>query len=505
MRTLSPEEHAELELEGARLAPLIVGWKWIDRRVESIRFLSETTALRDVGITLTLPNHIMPAIHARHIDPPHGTPASRQPFYYVPLTFMGKEHMTRFDFTNEPGDSLPLLSSTEKAAMAAGLLIFLAEKALAEQNMALPDVIANDFRAIAQLPPKQAAKLYDCFMARSTHPGVYAVLHGPARRARVLRALLFALANSYILIVPLSRGPHHKRLIKFSYEEPLKFRFRILHDGRLLRRWATYLGQFATEQMRAVGWKARQVWVATPALGHGGTYHFQLNEPSGTKVTQLTLSTLTVNPAMNSSESNIGISAHPEEKYSPRVYCRDASPGAFGAVYAKIRPQSPTVIRAALFSALGTAIVLGFGYHFLTHMLTEPTDLSTAGAALLLAGPTAASIYISRGQEHPMVTNMLLQIRVLSLVSGVSAFVAAGVLIVGRYSQHASRGWIIDARHTWLGCTGVAGLVALILIGTYFATWKEDQPLRSRWRHFWARLATPPTYPPPSLPDSLDS
>ncbi len=531
MRSISPDERCQLELEGERLGALIVGWNWIDRRVESVTYLSEARALREVSITLTLPDHIQPAIYtgahddeycgfapegvvSREHDPgavatDSGTHQDDedpvQCFYYVPLTLIDKEKMTRFDFTDERSASLPLLGSTEKGVMASGLLIALADKALAPKNMSLPPEIADEFRAIAEARPRQAIKLLGCFMERSHLPGVYAVLHGPSRPARVLRALLRALAQCYILAVPLAQGPYHKRLIKFSYEENLTFKFAPYLEGNMLHRSAQWMVRFARDLIRTFGWRARQIWLGAPAYGHGGSYHFEISAPPGTKITQMTLVGLTVTPEMNESKvtwtssQEIGISAPLEEQYLPHVCCREKKPGAFAVAYTKIRLTSPTVIRAAFFAALGTALALIVGYHFLEHLLTEHNDLAGAGAALLLFVPTAASIYISRTQEHPMVTSMLLGVRLASLLSGASAFAAASVLILA-HNVNAKGNWLGEARTAWVICSVAAVIAALMLMGTYFATWKEDQEFVPRWRRYKARWAAPPMYPPPSPP-----
>jgi hypothetical protein len=515
MRIHSQQERRKLELEGARLASLIVGWKWIDRRVESVTFIGETRALRDVSITLTLPDHVQPALYAGMDKRPRGesegadtsqarsnTASTMPPFYYVPLTLIDKEKMTRFDFTDEDGASLPLLGSTEKGIMAAGLLVALAEEILRDEDMSLPQPIASELRAIAEARPKRAMKLFQGFMERSQLQGGYSTLHGNSRNAHVLRALLLAFAQCYMLVVPLAQGLHHKRLIKFSYEENVTFKVAPRFEGNFLKRAAQWARRLGVDLTRTFGWRARQIWLGAPAFGHGGTYHLEMSAPPGTKITQMTLVGMTVTPQVNESEitwtssQDDGISAPLEEQYQPHICCREKKPGAFAVAYTKIRPTSPTVIRAAFFSAVGTAVVLIAGIHFLSHMLTAENELAAAGAALLLAVPTAASVYISRIQEHPMVTSMLLGVRLASLLSGVSAYAAASVLIVGRY-VHASGNWLAEAEFAWIVCSVTATLAAGMLMATYFATWKEDQKLIPRWRRYKARWATPPTYPPP--------
>lgn len=536
MQTLTPDEQSQLELEGARLASLIIGWKWIDRRVESIVYLSETRVLRQVSITLVLPDHIRPAFYtsptreaqeASHEPRPAmvGSPAQtapaiapssqsqttrerrrRQRVYYVPLTLVDKEKMTRFDFTDERGASLPLLGSKEKGVMAAGLLVALAGQALRDEQMTLPEEIADELRAIAESPPKRALKMLDCFMERSQLPGVYEVLHGQSRNARVLRALLRAFAQCYIMVVPLAQGLYDKRLVKFSYEENLNFKIAPPLEGGILHRAVQWTFRFARDLMRTFGWRARQIWLGAPAFGHGGSYHLEMSAPPGTKITQMTLVGMTVTPAMDESKitwtssQDIGISAPLEEQYVPHVVCREKRPGAFAVAYTKIRLMSPTVIRAACLSALGTVLALLIGDHFLEHLLTEDNDLAGAGAALLLAVPTAASIYISRVQEHPMVTSMLFGVRLASLLSGASAFAAAGVLILG-HDVNAKGNWLGEAKTAWVFCLGASAVAALMLMGTYFATWKEDQALIPRWKRYKRRWVTPPTYPPPPPPD----
>jgi hypothetical protein len=497
MRTLSKDERQALELEGARLIPMVIGWKCVDRRVESVTYLSEARVLREVSITLTLPDHVEPAMYPSSVSR-----QAARPFYYLPLTLIDKEKMTRFDFTDEQGDSLPLLGSAEKGAMAAGLLIALASTALAGTTLTLTDEIEGELREIAEAPPQKALKLLDGLRDRAALGEVWKALHGESRNAKVLRALLRAFAQCYIMLVPLTQGEHQKRLIKFSYEENITFKIAPPLEGHIIKRITQWMMRSVIDLTRTFGWRARQIWLGAPAFGHGGTYHLEMSAPAGTKITQMTLVGMTVTPAPDgphgswTSSQDQEISAPHDEQTQPHICCRDQKPGAFAVAYAKIRPTSPTVIRAAFCAAAGTALVLAVGLHFLRHVLAAPNEVEDAGAALLLAVPTAASVYISRVQEHPMVTSMLLGVRMASLLSGASAYAAAGVLILSHYT-HVEDTSFSQAKAAWIVCVIGATLAASILMGTYFATWKEDQELVPRWKRYKERWASPPTYPPP--------
>lgn len=497
MRTLSKEERQALELEGARLIPMVIGWKCVDRRVETVTYLSEARVLREVSITVTLPDDIKPAVYPCSVSQP-----AQAPFYYLPLTLIDKEKMTRFDFTDEQGDSLPLLGSAEKGAMAAGLLIALAKAALAGTSVTLTKEVEGELREIAEAPPQKALQLLDGFRERTELGDIWAALHGKSRNAKVLRALLRAFAQCYIMLVPLSQSRHQKRLVKFSYEENIMFKIAPPLEGHIVKRTTQWMTRLAVDLTRTFGWRARQIWLGVPAFGHGGTYHLEMSAPSGTKITQMTLVGMTVTSVPNGekdtwvSSQEQEISAPRDEQTQPHICCRDKKPGAFAVAYTKIRLTSPTVIRAAFFAATGTATVLAVGLLFLKHVLTAPDEVEAAGAALLLAVPTAASVYISRVQEHPMVTSMLLGIRIASLLSGASAYAAAGVLILSHYA-HLNGNWYTQAKVAWIVCVAGATIAAMTLMVTYFATWKEDQELVPRWERYQQRWASPPTYPPP--------
>src|SRR5206468_2463339 len=224
-------------------------------------------------------------------------------------------------------------------------------------------------------------------------------------------------------------------LIRFSYDERVRRRYRASRVIKLP------LPLFVS-LTRSVGWTAKQFWFETPAVGHGGTYHFEITAPTGLKITQ---AVLTPGTRDTTGKAHALPSAGPpraDARNQPHVMYRNAPPGAFGMAHVKMRARGSTVIRAAWIATVGVALLLTLGYHYL-HALLMATGHSTAGAAALLLVIPGASLYIAGSSEHEMTTFVLFGVRVLVLLSGLSSFLAAGLLIVAKDEPSTHQAWLV--------------------------------------------------------------
>jgi hypothetical protein len=465
---MGPGERRErLEAEGAKLLPLVVGWSWVERRVESVSFPDDVLARREVAITFTAP------------DEPR-TPGKPT---YLPLTLMPKDDVTGFDFVDEDDRRLPLLPSIEKGVMGSGLLIALLRDVLAERDTTLTEGLLELNRSLAEGDSAQGSRMLAQFKEQidQGHPSRYiaeALSSKSSPKARIFRALQTQLAYSHLVVVPLECGDCEKRVVRFSYLEPIVNRYRTpalqLPPPVLLK------------IQRSIGWLPRQYWFPIPALGQGGSYHFNITVPDGLKMTEVTLiATRAADDSRHVEAASLG-TAPKTHAATQHVFTRAGSPGVGGIALVRMRGRGAAMIRGATLTTVSIAAVLAIGYAYLGQLLSSAAQghIEAAASALLLF-PSLAAIYVVNAGEHRLTTALVFGVRALTIASAVLSFFAAGVLVLA--PAHAQRIWMV--------LMVLAVVIAIALLESTRVTWLEDEPFRARR----ARMRSRPPEPAPEL------
>lgn len=102
---------------GLLVLSLFLRWpEWVHRRVETVSFVSPDTNRRRVTIDFSLPDYTDEGFET------DGDPT----VCLTPLTLLRKRPLTNFDFCDESGASLPLVTKQRNGALSAALLAGLA-------------------------------------------------------------------------------------------------------------------------------------------------------------------------------------------------------------------------------------------------------------------------------------------------------------------------------------------------------------------------------------------
>lgn len=245
--------------------------------------------------------------------------------------------------------------------------------------------------------------------------------------------------------------------------------------------------RFRERIARGLGWRPKRVVVITPAIGHGGSYHFEAEAPEGLFISRAALSEEVTARATTASPPAPPLAL---DKNSERVHL--AAPSVrqdySGMVILKLRPRPWTIIRPAALSAIFTTAVL------LTLARRWPAIGTNAGAVatLLLIVPGGLSAWAARSQENPVTTEVLFGLRLLSLAAGLWAFIGAAALVLNR-RYDAVRG---DATlgPAWTGTEpmlwtlfGLSALTALVLLLAWWQIlWLGENRARKN-RMLWLR------------------
>jgi hypothetical protein len=295
-------------------------------------------------------------------------------------------------------------------------------------------------------------------------------------------SLAYMLAWSTIVLIRIDVDTPQRRIVTFSYVErvgPAKLQFRRMVDrhgtirATVLAVWTWYRRQVRAV-LRGLGWRAKRLWFAAPALDVPTSYHFELQAPKGLQVVEAQLryapagvhddpygpqGMLTGKPRTGNLERGSFTRSH--------LYMRWVPPGHSGLAIVKLRPRVSYLVRPTWLTALFAAVVLGVGWSRYDEFAASRNG--SAAAALLLVVPSVLSLYLARPDEADLTTRLVFGLRLLAAGAGMLSFCAAGTIVAGR-------GWD-DARDVWFGIWVVAlVLVAVLSLTLVLSRTRKTEP-----------------------------
>jgi hypothetical protein len=205
------DESTVLSNLGLIMFILISDWKgWVDRRVESVRFLDPDTARCKVSVDMTIP--ALPGI-LQHND---------EPLRLMPLALLRKRRLVQFDLRDEAGRALPLLSSRSNGALAAATLTRAARAFTEREAEPMPAALLRDLWLVANEPAQPALRAWTRLaQADPDDPDDVAWRRALTGSWRFM-ALSNDLARNFMVVTPLECAPGDRRVIKFAYTEPAR-------------------------------------------------------------------------------------------------------------------------------------------------------------------------------------------------------------------------------------------------------------------------------------------
>jgi hypothetical protein len=410
--------------------------QWIERRVEHVAFLDDTTVRQRESVTLRWPEP--------DFFPAGARPRPRQTIY-VPLDVLRKRPLIEVDVARPDGSTFPILSTRRNGEMAeSGMTtaIWQLSEDTRDGRGLEEDHSFKVIAAVVKSPRSHARTLLADLDAPDSELG--AVLKDPDE----IRGLLRELGSNFLLLAPAVYEPGVETVLKYSYSQPLPWKLS-------LRNLAATLGlaDFRSDLSRL-------------ALGYAESYHIEIEAPEDVRLTRARLfgsyvdssNTGRVTVAITEDGDNPVVDLHARRptaatlklaedyKAKPawkRVFTR--KPGVAplppqplaaadaaqptpvarsdrGFAQVSFRPRvSGPFIAAVVVSALTSALLIG--------ARTRLPELDgQVGSAVLLALPVLAAGYLTRPGEHAFATRLLGGVRGATLVVGICSLVVAAIL-----------------------------------------------------------------------------
>jgi hypothetical protein len=209
----------ELIAMGEILLFLVSDWPgWLERRVETVRFLDADTVTRSVSVDFILPT--VP------------TPLNRGPLpiTFVPLGTLRKRELVNFSLWDEHNNPLPLLSQRQNGPLAASVLVAAARMWVGDPDDVddkLPTSLLEDLWNIAAGPPDDAIERWRRLRVPQGQEKGELEWRAQLVASAEFMSLARDLARNFYVLTPIVLE-ERRRLLKFSYQEVGEFaRFRI--------------------------------------------------------------------------------------------------------------------------------------------------------------------------------------------------------------------------------------------------------------------------------------
>lgn len=467
---------------GLLLLELFLHWpEWVHRRVEAISFTSPDTNRRRVSIDFTLPDEIEEQFG--YLDP--------SALCLTPLTLLRKRPLTNFDFKDETGRALPLITKQHNAVLSGALL----------SGLAASSAPLGFQRAFGQSPPPDLDYVFheiaisqgdERDIAKSLLSGVQADGASNAWAEHLVRDENFlwiaeSLAMNYLVMVPLDPSPGRRRILKLAYDESAVSDVRAPLKRGPFRDFArdvsgTFLGLpinasrrsrlRRTGLRRALGLEADGRFVAAAGAGYGSSYHLEFVAPEGLNITRGFIGS-------EGEEKSLAGAAVMVSGRRTHLYASPDPSRRFGAKYfgyVDLRPDSSTLVRASALLAIFTTLLLLFVLWKWETMVED----SDALPSLLLVVPAGLAAVIVRPGEESLTTGMLVGTRLAVGFVGLCSFASAAVIVGG----HTCKAGSAKACENWssiptvlIVLAAVCALVSLCLSLAWFCSARPPEQL----------------------------
>jgi hypothetical protein len=453
---------------------------WVVRRVEHVTFLDECTVRRGVSIDYVAPSD------AVTLSRPGG-----QYVRVLPLAIMRRKSLVNFDLRDHDGRALPLLGLRQNQALTLAAVRAWAAASLGEQSGTvsrevddfLDDVIAGDQTELWRAYKRMWA----------ADPGTQLRRLG---KDQLFRVMLDRLADSFVLY-GLHDGPAgERRVIKFSYDEPLTLRYakpgyRATHDtmgNRQDKDENTGLRPFGwTTLSAAMGFSTTRIVFPVPAAELAASFHFEISAPPEVSIVKAALLAGRPKPEAKTpappAVGQVNGSAMMKERQRRRpsfdsigggfptvdLHVAGVPYGSRSRVQVEVEARVGGWFATAVFSSWLASAILGFAY------LARPK--LDVGSALLVSFSAGLAALLVRNDPHRLVTRLLSKVRLLATFAAVLALAAAVVLAFDRP----------QAAHAWLLVLFIASIVPTALISSsWFLALRRslrNDPQESPWEH----------------------
>jgi hypothetical protein len=400
---------------GAVAVGLASDWAaWVNRRVETIEFVEDTTVRRSVSIDFTFPAREMLAV-----------PIAEGAEIFVPLQILQKQTLMHLDVTDEQGASLSVVNSRLNGEVSGRGLVRLFSALMGPPTSAtLAESAATRLRGIAALPAAAAHhELEQLLMPGTSLAGFLGI---QSKRERPEVRIVRDLAGGFMQLVSLRYEPGRSRVIKVAYDQEQSW-----HVPDAASR--------AQRALASVGGWPRLPEFTEISVGSAMSYHVEVVAPPATEIIdgvvrgvrydgdedkETAFAEVVRVKSRARAHVHLPLLTGAEMRLPPAVQDerRVLRRNDLASVSVALLVRRGGVMPAASMIAVSTFVLL-----VLCCFRVSSLDGQTSAAILLLL-PAVFSAYLSRPGEHAFTTRALRGVRLAAIASSGLAVVLAAMI-----------------------------------------------------------------------------
>lgn len=395
---------------------------WVDRRVETASLSGERRFRRHMSVDCRVPPSVLELAFALGFNR-----------FLVPLRFVTKKGaLLAFDLRLDD-QSVPWLTRSQNTAAATSVLHAAVDQLGAELTPELEAVLAK----VAGTDESAAEEA--CRLLRLTEP---ARSGASATVEELVHWLFTTLDHNFLLLADVGVQQIRRRTVfKITQElglrvqEPLPIRAQI-------------------------AWDPTSFVFDTPDVTAASSYHFQFVAPDGMAVSggglfAAALDSEVADGVADGRRQRFGTASSQGSVLGLNTHIHDVPEAATFNVEVLVRPSADGLVRACAVSAAFSAGLLTLAAIF-ANRLGDRLDASTA---MLLVLPGVVSTFLARPGEHHLVGRLLRGVRTLAIVSGITVYSAAALLVAGVSGGALRASWAVLA-----GCATIPAGVLLYAV-----------------------------------------
>lgn len=379
---------------------------WTHRRVESVTFLNSGETRRRISWDFTVPPE-----WAIKVEPDRVA---------VPLTTLVKKPLKQLDVVDATGNPVPVWGREHNGELATALLESPVAKlqgfeVTAEQRKILSRIVHAGGREHAQRDLEALKK--------QVPPGSDPESSG---RLAALLAVAGDLADNFLFVVELPESVVGARtIVKMSYEDDLD-------RGESHSAW----------------WTKHEATIAGGAWTSACSWHLEINAPEGLAVSDLSYE------SWDENDDIVSYGLADSKGHTAHIAGSGDGLGSASEARLTLSPASAGLVNQTLAGSFAAFVLLTLAVLGDDHLARVSADADRAGAVagVTLAAPAFFLALLSRGQEHRLVSRLLLAPRAAILCSALVLFVGAAAIVLDVGSDHLSMAlkalWVLQVAVT---------------------------------------------------------
>jgi hypothetical protein len=444
------------------LSILLESPQWVMRRVERVRFCDDVSATRRVSMDFFLPS-----------SAPRLTVSENEDVRLVPLTVMRRKTLVNFNIADVDGRALPLMSMRHTQALTEQMLLTLAEMT---PEVNISSGISGLACAVAFGKQEELETAMRTAQEQQADQDLRRLMDDP-----VASRLIRRLADNFILLVAITEKGPSRRIVRFSYDEPLTLRYKAVRYDTKTReltraparlRW----GRFR-ESLSSLGLTPTVIRFPTPAAENSLSYHFEIEAPPGSVLTRASL--VAARPGDGQSKEHVSWDHVAGGSPVVGLHAIEVENGSIAAAQVSLRADRRGWLTTNL---LTTFIITALLWATAYHRINDAQITILASAMFAVAG--AFVVFVVQPAEHQMVSRLLASVRhaveiAILLLCGAGLFVTFG--------SPTSRRWLSLLAVACSLCTVLVLLAFLLASGRrrrkiYISPWEQGVDIEQTGR-----------------------